>query len=519
MLNRWEQNQNFSSLYLHTCTITAVWILLISGSLMWNISYARRHTAELVKSEARATFNKDQAFRLWATKHGGVYVPATDETPPNPYLTKVEDRDIHLPSGKHLTLMNPAYILRQVMSDYSALYGVKGHITSLKVLNPMNMPDPWEREALNSFEKGAKEVSEITEVRGQPHLRYMQPLITQKGCLKCHDHQGYKEGDVRGGIGVAIPMAPYLNDEQKRIRALIIPHSFILLFGLMGIGYVFYRGRLNITDRIEADKAKERLRNVEIERHSAEAANKAKSDFLANMSHELRTPLNSIIGFSEILQDGLFGKLNEKQHEYIDDILESGRHLLSLINDILDLSKIESGKMELEARKIPLAECLNSSITMLKEKALKHGIDIDLQMQPDVPREIEADERKFKQIMFNLLSNAVKFTPDGGSIGVITQMAQDSPEAGRDFISVSVTDTGIGIRKEDIPKLFKEFSQLEAPYEKQYEGTGLGLALTKRFVELHGGTIRVESEYGKGSTFTFVIPTKQDRGTAGERGK
>ena len=263
---------------------------------------------------------------------------------------------------------------------------------------------------------------------------------------------------------------------------------------------------------------------------------KTKSDFLANMSHELRTPLNSVIGFSEILQDQLFGELNEKQKEYVDDIYSSGKHLLSLINDILDLSKVESGKMELEASAFALRDALDSSVTMLKEKALKHSISLSLDIETDADIEIEADERKFKQIMFNLLSNAVKFTQDGGSVRVTARRTRDegreTKDEGRgtrdevvhrlseqserssivsraDSIEIAVEDTGIGIRPEDIPKLFKEFTQLESAYTKQHEGTGLGLALTKRLVELHGGTIWVESEFGKGSRFSFTIPVRQ----------
>ena len=214
---------------------------------------------------------------------------------------------------------------------------------------------------------------------------------------------------------------------------------------------------------------------------------KAKSDFLANMSHELRTPLNSILGFSEILQDELFGRLNEKQREYIGDILSSGGHLLNLINDILDLAKVESGKLELEPGSFLLKDILNASITLLKEKALKHSLKLSLDMQPDADIEIEADERKLKQIMFNLLSNAVKFTHDGGSVRVSARRVRGeesgvrseksashlTPHASpdRDFIEISVSDTGIGIKPEDIPRLFHEFTQLESVYTCLYQAT------------------------------------------------
>lgn len=248
-------------------------------------------------------------------------------------------------------------------------------------------------------------------------------------------------------------------------------------------------------------KVEERTRQLAEAVTTAEAANKAKSQFLASMSHELRTPLNAILGFSQILNEQYFGSLNEKQVEYVTDILDSGKHLLSLINDILDLSKIEAGKIELEMSTVNIKELLQNSLIMVKEKALAHGISLNIQTSDAIDTmEIRGDVRRLKQVMFNLLSNATKFTPDGGSITV------EAKKNGTELL-VSVSDTGIGITPKEQKKLFKEFYQINSGIQSKNQGTGLGLAITKNIIEKHGGRIWVESEgLNKGSRFIFTLP-------------
>ena len=229
-----------------------------------------------------------------------------------------------------------------------------------------------------------------------------------------------------------------------------------------------------------------------------DSANRNKSEFLANMSHELRTPLNAVIGFSEVLQERMFGELNDKQAEYVHDIHASGRHLLDLINDILDLSKIEAGHMELESSEFDLPESLRSALTLLRERATRHGIALSLEVANSVGV-IVADERKVRQVVLNLLSNAVKFTPDGGRVTLAARRVDSG-------IEVAVSDTGVGIAPADQAAVFEEFRQVGTDAARKHEGTGLGLALAKRFVELHGGTMRVASSLGAGSTFSFTLP-------------
>ena len=236
---------------------------------------------------------------------------------------------------------------------------------------------------------------------------------------------------------------------------------------------------------------------IEDKSRQLEAASQHKSEFLANMSHELRTPLNAIIGFSDVLLQGMFGDMTEKQTEYLQDILASGQHLLSLINDILDLSKIEAGRMDLDLAEFDLPSAIDDALLLMRERASRRGLTLERQVDERLG-EIRADQRKVKQVLLNLLSNAVKFTPEGGRIDVRAALVDRSVE-------MSVTDTGIGIAPEDQEAVFEEFRQV-GKAEKKAEGTGLGLALCRKFVELHGGRIWVKSEIGAGSTFTFSVP-------------
>jgi signal transduction histidine kinase len=233
-----------------------------------------------------------------------------------------------------------------------------------------------------------------------------------------------------------------------------------------------------------------------------EMANRHKSEFLANMSHELRTPLNAVIGFSEVLKERMFGELNDKQLEYVRDIYGSGQHLLSLINDILDLTKVEAGHMGLDIHEFDVRAAVDNCCTLIRERAHRSRLKFSCEVEPNVGK-WPADERKFKQVLLNLLTNAVKFTPAGGTVTLRTWVEGD-------WLVVSVRDTGIGIAAEDRAAIFKEFHQVAQGLSK-HEGTGLGLSLSRRLVELHCGTLTVESEPRRGSTFTARFPGAMSR--------
>jgi PAS domain S-box-containing protein len=329
---------------------------------------------------------------------------------------------------------------------------------------------------------------------------------------------------VLSGISVDTEFRWNMNyGEVKWMRTLAIPmfDDNNKVVGAIGV-------LSDITERKQAEQAlaeyrshledlvTERTKELNKAKVIAEQASKAKSEFLANMSHEIRTPLSSVIGFSELLYDEISGPINDDQKKYLGYVTSSGQHLLSLINDILDLSKVEAGKMELQPTSFSISDLLKNSFSFIVEKAVKHNIKLLPEISADVDM-IEADERKVKQIVYNLLSNAAKFTPDGGAITISADIVspkstalpakirKDLPDT--KYVLVSVNDTGIGIAKKDQPKLFTEFQQLENTYTKQYEGTGLGLALSQKLVTLHGGKIWFESKgKGKGCTFYFILP-------------
>ncbi|MEW6266109.1 MAG: PAS domain S-box protein [Thermodesulfobacteriota bacterium] len=720
------------------------WSLLVlssAGHEWYAEQEARTHLAAV---QAEALVDKDIVYRLWNSNHGGLYAPVTGETRPNPYLD-APTRDLDLPSGQRLTLINPAYMTRQVHELQKKHIGALGHLTSLKLLNPANKPDSWEETALKELEAGKKKVVGIETMQGQPHLRLMKPLVVTEGCLHCHAIQGYRLGEVRGGLSASLPLRPFQAAQESQQRAALIAHALFWLLGLVGlsVGYVFLRrwekerlagekkisslslavqqspaavvitnpggaieyvnpkftemtgynqdevlgrnprilksnhhdrefyGRLwsslksgrewrgefynrrkdgscywefasispvkaadgtlihyvavkeDITSRKEAEAELRRQKDfvetvlnsipeaisilnvhdcaitganqaflaeaglplnqvlgrrchelihgqtqkclapdqlcplvealkdgskittdhlyydplgrekvVEISVHplrdekglfsqvvhisrdvtaqktaakamiqakeAAEAASRAKSEFLANLSHEFRTPMNGIIGLTDLT---LNTDLTEEQHEYLNLIKTSADGLQTLLNDVLDLSKIEAGRLDLEDIPFRLRGALKEAVDTLAPRARQKGLELILDVQPDAPDHLEGDPGRLRQIILNLVGNAIKFTEQGR---VSLEAELESTGEMETALHFTVTDTGIGIPEEKQALIFEAFTQADGSTTRKYGGTGLGLTIAARLVQMLKGRLWVQSRMGQGSAFHFT---------------
>ncbi|MBK6715790.1 MAG: GAF domain-containing protein [Burkholderiales bacterium] len=341
-------------------------------------------------------------------------------------------------------------------------------------------PIAQDADAGNSLVTRTRQVLHIVDVEAPDGV----PALTREGCRRA----GHR----------SVVFAPMLRDDHA-LGVISIARPAVGGFSDEEIGLL----------RSFADQAAIAIENarlfhaLEAKTHEVEVASRHKSEFLANMSHELRTPLNAIIGFSEVLIEQMFGKVNAKQLEYLRDIHASGQHLLTLINDVLDLSKVEAGRMELEDNRFDLAELLDNTLTLVRERAARQGVRLVLEVQAGLGSWV-ADPRKLKQVLLNLLSNAVKFTPPGGSVTLRAR------RIGPALAEIAVIDTGVGIAPGEQALVFEEFRQAGTDHLRKAEGTGLGLALARRFVELQGGTLRLDSAMGQGSTFSFTLADRSE---------
>ncbi len=477
-----SENSDFVILLRNSVLIALSWTILCILSGYWNISTEKKKTLELAHKEALTVLNKDQAFRFWATDHEGVYVPVTETTSPNEYLSHIQERDLVTPNGKQLTLMNPAYMLRQVMSHYAALYSAKGHLTSLKALNPINKPDAWEKKALQRFNDGEEEVMAVALIEGNQFLRFMRPMYTKVGCLKCHAHQGYKLGDVRGGVSVSIPLAPYREIETRSILKLYITHLFFFFSGISVVIFSYCRNKQRIIRQIDADQI------------LLEHSEKIKM-FAYSVVHDLKNPVIVIHGLTNLLRKKYQGVLNEKGRDYCEKIAKSAAQLELLVEQL---------NVYISAKEHPLTiielDLLEICQTVREEYDSQFRERNILWVEPSQASTIRADKIAILRIIRNFVDNALKYGGDGLSrIDVIYRESEE-------LHTLCVANDGKAILPGDFQNLFVQFKRDCADYK--VEGVGLGLAIIKELVELHDGEVWGESDGRKGANFCFTISKK-----------
>lgn len=492
-------------LSVHFWGLTLTWVLVVTALAMLDLYQVRQTSREMAIKEARAHFNKDQAFRLWASSHGGIYVPVTERTSPSPFLEHVPERDIQTPGGKSLTLMNPALMIRQVMDEYAGLHGILGHITSLKPLRPETAPDEWESESLWKFEKGVKEVAEFADIDGEPYVRYMRPIFAREDCLHCHAGQGYKVGDVKGGISISVPMAPYLASTQKTVTVHAVSFVVLLFLGLSAVGFMRHklmremrdRDQTEIDLRLARDALSERTAELTKSNVLLNQSNSALNEFASIASHDLQEPLRKIEAFGNLLRSRHADRLSDEGLDCIQRMQMAAGRMHELIESLLDYSRLSTKAKAFSP--VDLAELMREVLDDLEVRLLQTGGIVHV---GDLPV-IEADRCQMRQLFQNLIANGLKYHKDG--VDPILKIS--CIPHGKRFQQLRVEDNGIGFDEKYLDRIFAPFQRLHG--QGRYKGTGIGLAICRKIVECHGGSITARSTPGVGSVFIVTLPVGQ----------
>ncbi|MDQ7042043.1 MAG: DUF3365 domain-containing protein [Sulfurimonas sp.] len=522
--------------YRYLLIAIIIWSSIIGISLAWNISIEKKQSVELAINAARANYNKDKAFRLWATKHGGVYVPPTQTTPPNPYLAHLKDRDIVTTDGKKLTLMNPAYMIRQVMDDYTEMFGITGRIVGQVALNPDNLADEFESKAIDAFIAGTTdEVIEQTIYRGKSQIRLVRPFYMEPGCVKCHGHLGFKDKDVRGAIGISIPLEPYVKLGEEGIRDMIISHSIIYMLGLIAIIIISYKSYLNLIARKKASDelhelnqnldSKVKQRTLELEESLKTLENtqnklietekmSALGSLVAGVAHEINTPLGiSITGITHIKSEtqGVLKSLNENSLgknalvEYLNVVDEmSASMYLSLRNAanlIRSFKQVAIDQHTEDKRDFNLNAYFDEFLLSMHNK-LKHT-KIKVINEIDKNIEINTYAGIFSQAWTNFIMNSlIHGYEDASSEGKIHIKGWIESE----HLHLTYEDDGKGIEEKNLQKVFDPFFTTKLGEG----GSGLGLNIIYNLIKHKlKGEIYCESHINQGVKMIIIIPMEE----------
>ena len=517
--------------FISTKTLTVLTIILLTIltalSLLWNIHEENSHIFSLAKIEADAAYSKDLAYRRWAAEHGGTYVEVTANTPPNPFLAHIKERDISTSNGKKLTLINPAYMTRQVHEIAKDEFGVKGHITSLRPLRPANAPDAWEKMALTSFENGSSEMTEIVTSPSGDYLRYMRPVITEQGCLKCHESQGYKLGDIRGGISVSVPLHKHQLVSAQGVKIVAISH--LVLWALMIIAALIISNLYTKGEKAREQASAQAIENMR-EKNNIQSLMLQTEKMIslgglaAGMAHEINNPLGIITQAAQNIERRFSPEMTAnlaiakevgtdlekisaycKRREidtFIADIKTAVARASRIIHSMLQFSR-NSKDTKIA---ITLDTLIEQSIELaandysLKKKYDFKAIKIVREFANDLPA-IPIIFGEMEQVFLNLLKNAAQAmhtNPSTRPPQITLRLKKDG-----NAILIEIEDNGQGMEPKVLKRIFEPFFTTKSPNE----GTGLGLAVTHRIITLnHSGTIDVTSTLGHGSCFSIRLP-------------
>lgn len=477
-----SQHSDYKTLIRNALILALGWTFMCLLAVYWNIVSAKDKTIDLAEKEAETIIDKDQAFRFWATDHHGVYVPVTESTPPNENLKDIPERDLVTPSGRSLTLMNPAYIMRQVMEKYSSLYAVKGHLVSMKALYSGNTPDDWERASLHEFGSGKEEVSTVAMIGDKEYYRLIRPMYIQTGCLQCHARQGYKEGDVRGGVSVSIPLAPYRAMEWQSLRNLHLIVMFFWSVGIFVIGVIFTRNKKRLFERLAANQlVMEQSQKIEL--------------FAYSVAHDLKNPAVAMHGLAKLLNKKHQQGLDEKGRQLCAQLEKSAQQICSLVDQINTFISAKEYPLTIES-----LDFLEICRTIREENWARLQARNITWSEPRGDVRLRADRMAILRIIRNLVDNALKY--GGDNLRTITISCQESAK----LHTIRVSNDGIPISPEDCRNIFVMFKRSCA--DKKVEGTGLGLAIVRELVRRHGGRVWGESDGKNGVTFSFTIDKK-----------
>jgi len=469
------------------------WTLAIVILLTVNVWHEREQTVETARTQARSNFQRDLTYRQWNAANGAVYVEVRKDLQPNPYLAHIRDRDVTTPSGKKLTLVNPAYMSRLVFDLAAQGQEVKGHISSLRPLRSQNGADPWERHALETFAQGATEASSVEEMGGTSFLRLMGPLRTVPECLKCHGKDGYRVGDIRGGISVAVPMAPLWAIAGRTIRLYLL--SFLLLW-LAGLAGIFAGGRKlreAIRQRDRAAREIEALnRDLLAMTSELKTANHELESFCATVSHDLRSPLSCISGYCQLIEQLPADRHTSECGRYTGIIGQQARRMERLIQTLLDFAHLTRGALNREAT--DLREIGEEIAAELRFSSL--GRQGNVRITADIVA--ECDAALLRVVLHNLLGNAWKYTAPRECAEIVFGTRAEAGET-----VYYVADNGIGFDESQKERLFEAFHRLDNA--DGFEGSGIGLATVKRIVTRHGGRIWCKGALDKGAVFSFTL--------------